>query len=62
MAIYKISIETFEQKKPLYKFLNKSEIEIHPEWAKYLKENIAIVEGWHSWNWLSYLQKLNLIG
>lgn len=59
-AIYKISIETFEQKKPLYKFLNKSEIEIHPEWAEYLKENIAIVEGWHSWNWLNYLQKINL--
>ena len=59
-AIYKISTETFERKKPLYKFLTKSEIEIHPEWVKYLKENIAIVEGWYSWNWLSYLQKLNL--
>ncbi len=60
IAIYKKSIETFEQKKPLYKFLTKSEIEIHPEWAKYLRENISIVEGWHSWNWLTYLQKLNL--
>ena len=59
-ALYERSIETFEVKKPLYKFSTKSEIEIHPEWAKYLKENISIVEGWHSWNWLSYLQKLNL--
>jgi len=59
-AIYERSIETFEVKKPLYKFSTKSEIEIHPEWAKYLKENISIVEGWYSWNWLSYLQKLNL--
>jgi len=59
-ALYKISIETFDTKKPLYKFLNKFEIEIHPEWAIYLKENINVIEGWLSWNWLSYLQKLNL--
>jgi hypothetical protein len=59
-AIYQKSIEAFNQKKPLYKFLSKSEIEIHPEWTKYLKENIAMVEGWHSWKWLNYLQKLNL--
>ncbi len=58
-ALYEISINTFDKKKPLYKFIDDTKILIHPEWAEYIKENIALVEAWFSWNWLQYLQKNN---
>ncbi len=58
-ALYEISINTFDKKKPLYKFIDDTKILIHPEWAEYIKENIALVEAWFSWNWLEYLQKNN---
>lgn len=58
-ALYEISIKTFDTKRPLYKFLDDTEILIHPKWLEYLKHNIALVEAWFSWNWLQYLQKNN---
>lgn len=58
-ALYEISINTFDLKKPLYKFIDNTKVLVHPTWAEYLKNNIALVEAWLSWNWLQYLQKNN---
>ena len=58
-ALHDISIKTFETKKPLYKFIDDKHLMLHSDWIDYLKENIALVEGWFSWNWLQYLQKNN---
>ena len=58
-ALYEISINTFDTKKPLYKFIDNTKILIHPEWLHYLSQNIALIEAWLSWNWLQYLQKNN---
>ena len=58
-ALYEISMNTFDAKKPLYKFIDDTKILVHPKWSEYLKENIALVEAWFSWNWLQYLQKNN---
>ena len=35
------------------------EIEIHPLWREYLRDNFVIIRDWLSWNWLHYLQRRN---
>ena len=57
--LYTLSINTFESKIPLYKFLNQNQIQVHPLWFQFLKSNIGLVEDWVSWNWLKYLEPLN---
>lgn len=60
MQIKIISEQTFEIRKPLYKFdQNSTAIVIHPEWALYIQENYKIIQGWISWEWLKYMQKNN---
>jgi hypothetical protein len=55
-----ISEQTFETRKPLYKFdQNFTAIIIHPEWALYIRDNYKIIRGWISWEWLKYMQKNN---
>lgn len=58
-ALYEISINTFDKKIPLYKFIDDKKVLIHPEWSEYIKENLVLIEAWLSWNWLNYLQKNN---
>ena len=58
-ALDKISTKTFDDIKPIYRFINKNNILIHPEWLEYFKNNYGIVEAWLSWEWLCYLQKNN---
>jgi len=58
-ALYEISIKTFETRRPLYKFIDDRHLMLHSDWVSFLKENIALVEAWFSWNWLQYLQKNN---
>jgi hypothetical protein len=52
--------QTFETRKPLYKFdQNTNAIIIHPEWASYIQVNYQIIRGWVSWGWLQYMQRKN---
>ena len=52
--------QTFETRKPLYKFDEPgTSIIIHPDWATYIQTNYQIIRGWISWRWLQYMQKKN---
>lgn len=43
---------------PLYR-IEKDRIELHPQWAKYLWDNSAIIKDWVLYHWLKYLQARN---
>jgi hypothetical protein len=45
--------------RPLYRFVEDDRIELHPDWAEYLKANFAIVSGWAERRWIAYLQSRN---
>ncbi|PKN60289.1 MAG: hypothetical protein CVU53_03840 [Deltaproteobacteria bacterium HGW-Deltaproteobacteria-11] len=49
----------FEEERTLYRFSVKDQIEIHPEWFKYFKKNMAVIEGWYFYKWISFLQSRN---
>ncbi len=38
---------------------DEKEIVLHPEWQRYLFDNIGIIEGWADHCWLNYLQSRN---
>jgi HNH endonuclease len=60
IQIKTMSEQTFETRKPLYKFdQNSTAIIIHPEWALYIRNNYKIIQGWILWEWLKYMQKNN---
>lgn len=54
-----ISRKFFSTHKPLYQFLSKENIEIHPDWLNYIRKNYSIIESWGKWHYLEYLQKNN---
>ena len=35
------------------------ELEVHPAWARYLIDNMAVVRGWTLWHWLRFLEVRN---
>jgi HNH endonuclease len=58
--IKEISEQTFESRKPLYKFnSDATAIVIHPEWLAYIQRHYQIIRGWVSWGWLRYMQRNN---
>jgi diadenosine tetraphosphate (Ap4A) HIT family hydrolase len=56
--ITELSNEYFEERKPLYRLL-EDELEMHPDWLEYFKNNHAVTKGWSDWEWLDYLQRRN---
>ena len=43
-----------------YHFIDDGkEIEVHPAWARYLIDNMAVVRGWTLWHWLRFLEVRN---
>jgi len=54
-----VSDREFFTKKPLYRFIQLSDLEVQPEWLLYIKENYLVIESWAKWHWLEYLQRRN---
>ncbi|MDB9314133.1 HNH endonuclease domain-containing protein [Spirulina sp. CS-785/01] len=64
IAMPLIARKYFKDRRPLYCFnsvqYNQCNVlQINSDWAKYLKDNYAIVRGWASWEWLNYMQNKN---
>ncbi|MBD2156165.1 HNH endonuclease domain-containing protein [Leptolyngbya sp. FACHB-16] len=64
VLVPKVAETHFGDRKPLYRFDSDNysscnAIILHPSWAIYLEKHHAIVRGWASWEWLSYMQKRN---
>ena len=53
-----LSCDQFDRTIPLYRVLGR-QLELHPEWAAYIRENIAIVKGWLEFRWIEFLERRN---
>ena len=52
--------ERFETTRPFYCAEPQgSEVIVHRDWVAYLRENLGIVRGWASWEWVRYMQSRN---
>ena len=49
----------FADRKPLYRLHGADSLELNADWCAYLRDNLSIVKGWASWNYLQYMQKAN---
>jgi hypothetical protein len=49
----------FESLRPLYRFVGRDSIELHPAWADYIESNFAVVSGWAERKWIAFLQARN---
>lgn len=63
-AMPRIVLDNFEKIKPLYKFNSDQKkdcncIELHSDWAEYIKIHYNIVRSWIAWGWLNYMQRRN---
>lgn len=60
-SIAHLAEQSFQTDCPaLYRFINDhSEIELHPQWNKYIRANLAIIKGWALFQWADYLQRKN---
>ena len=56
-----LSAQFFDAVRPLYRFVDAQDIELHPAWAEYLAANYPIVAAWAERRWISYLQSRNPI-
>lgn len=62
--IINLTNHQFDIKKPLYCFNSQEQknctaIILNDDWVKYLQENLNIVRGWASWEFLKYMQQKN---
>lgn len=57
--IRRLSRDCFESLRPLYRFLESDEIELHPAWTRYLAANFTFVAFWLERHWIRYLQARN---
>jgi hypothetical protein len=59
-AIARLAMETYKERKPLYRF-NASQDHLipHPAWVAYFETHFPVIKGWAAWNWLQYMQKCN---
>ncbi|MGF1694780.1 hypothetical protein L4C54_03780 [Vibrio lamellibrachiae] len=55
--------QNFDLNIPIYRFTESTsknvELEVHPLWIGYFKENYKIVESWAELNWIQFLQRRN---
>ena len=62
--IRQLAADNFDTHISLYRFVSvgeRSAIELHPKWVKYLTHhvNIHIIKSWAMWEWVCYLQARN---
>jgi hypothetical protein len=51
--------EYFPSSRVPYRITQENELELHPAWCQYFKENFAVVLDWARWNYMVYMQKAN---
>ena len=52
--------ERFESTRPFYRADPQgADVIVHRDWVAYLKDNLGIVRGWASWEWVRYMQSRN---
>lgn len=56
--IARLADERFQTTKPLYRLVG-DELELHPEWVRYIRINLPIVSGWAERRWIAFLQSKN---
>lgn len=49
----------FADRRLPYRITQDNELELHPTWCAYFKENYAVVTDWARWNYLLYMQRVN---
>ena len=57
--IRSLSEDLFHITRPLYRFVEPDTVELHPDWASYLADNLPIVSAWAERRWIAYLQARN---
>ncbi|GAB4301934.1 MAG: hypothetical protein Fur0025_42430 [Oscillatoriaceae cyanobacterium] len=57
--ILELAETEFDSIKPLYRFTTNQAIQIHPEWAYYLKNHYSAVRNWAFWEWVDYMHRRN---
>lgn len=58
-ALFKISSISFDTVKPLYRFIDKNTIEIHPCWLQFFRDQYPFIRKWMLHSYAEYLEKLN---
>ncbi|HXE73982.1 MAG TPA: HNH endonuclease domain-containing protein [Candidatus Nitrosotenuis sp.] len=53
-----LASSAYNQRVPLYR-IDEAGIVVHPAWVAYLRRNLAVVRGWASWHWVTYMQSRN---
>jgi hypothetical protein len=58
--VAELAAEYFVSRRPPYKFMEcETHIEVHGDWLAYFRQNLKVLRGWVSWEWLEYMQKCN---
>ena len=57
--IEKLAAREFDSKKPLYRFSHGESIEVHTEWANFIKMNFDLIQAWSDYKYSEYLEKYN---
>lgn len=57
--IVRLSQDYFNISMPPYKIDEEGRITVHNQWAKYLKNNLVIIESWIHWEMCLYMQRNN---
>jgi hypothetical protein len=61
-AIINLSYEKFEERRPLYFFMEqqgRKSLVMHPQWMLYFYENLSMLRSFICWSWLDYMQRRN---
>ena len=57
--IRRLANQDFETARPLYRFVDRDDIEMHAAWAEYIAANFGSVSAWAERQWVAYLQSRN---
>jgi len=58
--IEKLAAKSFQRKTAvIYKWKDKDTILIHPQWIKFIQENLVLIEAWLRDAWIDFLQRKN---